>query len=132
MNISKTRLIWEAVKGAVNPWGSAFGNIVDYLLGLLNGALAKIKDGDKQKVQAALNIALKVLATLKAVKWLCPTKWQTAYGETIEALEAVVESLPDLELLPEELERIGKEFKEAVEAWKSPDDETCVAAEALK
>ena len=40
MNISKTRLIWEAVKGAVNPWGSAFGNIVDYLLGLLNGALA--------------------------------------------------------------------------------------------
>ena len=126
MNISKFKLGWAAIKGALNPWGSAFGNVADYLLEVLNNALAAIKADDKPKVQAALNIALKVLATLQTLKWLCPTRWQTAYKETVEAVEAVVSALEDLNLRQDELDNITKEFKEAVAAWKCPDDPSCL------
>lgn len=119
MNISKMKIAWKYLFGGM-------GSVVDYLLDVLNEALDAIDPANKVKVTAALNVAQKVLATLTALKWLCPTKWQIAYGETVEAVEAVAAALFDLKLTPEELAKVRKEFAEAVAAWKSPDDETCV------
>lgn len=118
MNISKFKIAIKYLFGGM-------GSVVDYLLDVLNAALAKIDPENRAKVQAALNIAEKVLATLIALKWLCPTKWQTAYGETVEAVNAVIDALADLKLEAAELTNIRDAFNAAVMAWKLPDDDTC-------
>ena len=124
MNISNFKIILKYLTGGI-------GGVVDYILDILNAALAALDHSDKSKVMAILNIAQKVLATLNALKWLCPTKWQIAYSETIEAVEAIPDALSDLALTAEELQKIRKEFTEAVNSWKSPDDETCVDCSLL-
>lgn len=121
-DISTFKMILKYLTGGV-------GGVVDYLLDLLNAALAKVDPANKAKIQAALNIAEKVLAALVALKWLCPTRWQTAYTETIEAVNCAIEALSDLQLTADELKRIQADFAEAIAAWKAPDDETCADCE---
>lgn len=119
MDISKFKIAWKLVFGGM-------GSVVDYLLDILNKALAALDPAKKEKIQAVLNLARRVLSALTALEWLCPTKWQTAYTKTIKAVTTVCDALDDLTLTAEELERIKADFEEAVKAWKSPDDETCV------
>ena len=104
MDISKFKIAWKLVFGGM-------GSVVDYLLDILNKALAALDPAKKEKIQAVLNLARRVLAALTALEWLCPTN---------------CDALDDLTLTAEELERIKTDFEEAVKAWKSPDDETCV------
>lgn len=120
MEISKIKLAWKYLTGGV-------GNVVDYLLDVLSNALQSLNDTTKAKMYGVLNCAEKVLATLMALKWLCPTKWQTAYAKTITAVDVVVVSLEDLNITREEFDKILGEFNSAVAAWKGEDDETCVA-----
>ena len=119
MNISKLKIVWKWITGGM-------GSVADYLLDVLNDALMKVDGNNKQKVQAVLNIADRVLSTLMALKWLCPTKWQTAYSETVVAVGDVVGALQDLKIEMHELEKLRDRFATVVEEWKSPDDETCV------
>ena len=120
MKISKLKLVWKYITEGI-------GGVADYLLDLLNSALASIDPANKTKVQACLNVATAVLSALIALQFLCPVKWQTAYKETVEAVVAVVSALEDLSITADELLTVQKEFGEAVMAWKGPDDETCVA-----
>ena len=124
--MSKLALTWAALKGFLNPFGSVFDSIATYVLERVNAALNAIDVGRREKIQAALNIAAKGLAVLTAVAWLCPTKWQTAYAETIEAVNAVVVSLDDLNITIAELSNVRARFEAAYAAWEGPDDETCV------
>lgn len=119
MDISKLKIALKYIFGGI-------GSVVDYLLDLLNTALAKIDPSKKEQIQAVLNLASRVLATLEALKWLCPTKWQTAYELTIKAVSDVVDALKDLQITKEELEKIEADFEAAVKAWKGEDDETCI------
>ena len=120
MKISKLKLAWHYLTKGI-------GGVADYLLEMLNAALASIDPANKAKVQSCLNVATAVLSTLIALQWLCPVKWQTSYKETVEAVAEVVGALEDLNITAEELARVQKEFNEAVAAWQGPDDETCVA-----
>lgn len=129
MNISRIKLAWKALTGFLNPWGSVAANIADYALGVLNTAIAGLSVGKKERIMAVLNTAMRVLAVLRAVQWLCPTKWQSAYLETIIAVSDVCDALEDLQLTMEELTSVRSKFEAAVKAWKSPDDETCVDCE---
>lgn len=119
MNISKFKIVWKYLFGGTS-------SVVEYVLGVLNKALSSIGETRKEKVQACLNTAIRVLAVLTAIKWLVPTKWQTAYGNTIFAVQGVVDSLSDLEITKDELTTVADRCKAALDAWKSPDDETCV------
>jgi hypothetical protein len=119
MDISKWKILFKLVFGGVD-------SVVEYLLDILNGALATVKAGDRVKIQAALNVAERVLGTLNALKWLCPTKWQTANGSTVEAVQKVCSAFDDLQVTAEELAGIRSAFAAAVAAWKGGDDETCV------
>ena len=119
MNISKFKIVWKYLFGGTP-------SVVEYVLGVLNKALSSIGETSKEKVQACLNTAIRVLAVLTAIKWLVPTKWQTAYGNTIFAVQGVVDSLSDLEITKDELTTVADRCKVALAAWKSPDDETCV------
>lgn len=119
MNISKFKIVWKYLFGGTS-------SVVEYVLGVLNKALSSIGEASKEKVQACLNTAIRVLAVLTAIKWLVPTKWQTAYGNTIFAVQGVVDSLSDLEITKDELTTVADRCKAALDAWKSPDDETCV------
>lgn len=105
---------------------SGFDSAVQYALDVLNAALADVPAGDRAKVQAALNVAKKTLSVLGAMSWLCPVKWQTAYGKTIDAVAETVKALEDLSITVDELKAVRDGFAAAVAAWKSPDDETCV------
>ena len=119
MNISKIKMAWKYLTGGI-------GSVADYLLDVLNSAIASIDPSKKEKIQAALNVAERVLAALKALQWLCPTRWQTAYSKAVDSVASVVVAFADLKLTPSELEEVKKAFAEAVAAWKAPDDETCV------
>lgn len=124
--MSKLELGWKVLTGFIIPWESVAGNIADYGLDLLNSAIHKLDPENKAKIQAVLNLAKKVLSVLNTASCLCPTKWQTAYGETVKAVSTVADSLSDLTLTQEECASIAKDFNEAVIAWKSPDDNTCL------
>lgn len=120
------KLTWKAIAGFLNPFSTAFENVVDYVLDLLNGTVQKLDPKNKEKIQSALNIAMKVSNVLKMFAGLCPVKWQTAYSKTLEATDTLITSLEDLALTQGEIKGIISEFDEAVEAWKSPDDDTCI------
>lgn len=119
MNISTTKIVFKYLFGGVS-------GVVEYLLGVLNAALAGMNEATKQRVQGALNLARKVLATLNALKWLCPVKWQTAYKATVDAVAEAVAALEDLEITTDEVAIVHDRMKAALNAWKQPDDETCI------
>ncbi len=124
-SISKFKIVMSFLFG-----GGASG-VIEYVLGVLKNALAGMSDATKEKVQAALNLSLKVLSILEAVRILVPTKWQTAYAKTVEAVKETVSSLTDLDLTKDELDIICDRVTAAIAAWKSPDDETCVDGSAI-
>ena len=119
MDISKIKIAWKYLTGGM-------GGVVDYLLDTLNRALASIPADNKAKIQAVLNVAEKVLATLNALQWLCPTKWQTAYRASVAAVLAVTDALADLTITGAEFTSVRVSFNAAVLAWKSDDDDTCI------
>jgi hypothetical protein len=119
MDISKWMIAIKLLFGGV-------GAVASYVLDLLNKALAALPAGNRVKIQAVLNLAERVLSVLTALKWLCPTKWQTAYGKSVEAVETVVAALADLNITVDEIGKVRKAFAEAVASWKGDDDETCV------
>jgi hypothetical protein len=120
MSISKIKMVWKFL------FGGGVSGVVEYLLELLKTGLSSLSDTTKEKIQGALNFAKKILATLTALKWLVPTKWQTAYDKTLAAVEEIVDSLSDLEVTSEELDAIVNKIVDAVKYWKADDDETCV------
>lgn len=124
MKISKFKLAMKYLFGGM-------GSVVDYLLDILNQALSKVDPKRKEQVHGVLNIAEKVFAILRAFQWLCPTKWQSAYAKTISAVEVITFVMDDFVLTDEEFVQVKTRFTDAIAAWKSDDDETCVSEEEL-
>ena len=119
MKISKFKIAIKLVFGGVD-------SVVEYILEVLNNALASIDPANQAKIAAALNIAKQVLSVLNALAWLCPTKWQIAYHRTIAAVDGICEAMGDLALTAEELAKIRKSIIDAIAAWRGDDDDTCV------
>lgn len=119
MNISKWKVVWNFITG-----GGV--GVVDYLLTVLKNALNGLGSATKEKIQAVLNLAMKILSIAQAVRIFIPVKYQLAYDLTIKALQTLIASLQDLEITGEELKAIVDGYNEAYAAWMSPDDETCV------
>ena len=120
-------IIWKAVTGFINPFGDGIAaTVTDYALGKLNAALIGLGAGKKAKIQAALNLASRVLALLNAIAWLVPTKWQHAYSATITAVTMVTITLDDFNVTAQELADCRQSFANALLYWRSGDDETCV------
>ncbi len=118
LEISKFKLALKWLTGGM-------GSVTDYLLDRLNNALIAMDAKKQTQVQAVANYAVKIAATLSAFGWLVPTKWQTAYAETLAAVNSVAVALEDLKLESSEFEAIEKNFLSAVAAWKGGDDATC-------
>ncbi|MBO7686924.1 MAG: hypothetical protein J6V72_11105 [Kiritimatiellae bacterium] len=102
------------------------GSAVSYALEVLNRAIAGIDPAKKEKIQHALNVAEQVLSVLQTLKFLCPTRWQTAYAKSVLAVQEVVFALADLAITEEEPKNIASDFDAAVIEWNGDDDETCV------
>ena len=120
MEISKFKLVVKYL------FGGGVSGVVEYVLDILKNYLSSLSETTKDKIQSALNLALKVSSVLEAVKVLIPTKWQTAYGKTLTAVHTTIVALNGLELTKDEVYTIIDDLSAAIEAWKSPDDETCV------
>lgn len=119
MNISKWKVVWKFITG-----GGV--GVVDYLLTVLKNALNGLGNVTKEKIQAVLNLAMKILSIAQAVRIFIPVKYQVAYDLTIKAIHTLIASLQDLEITGAELYALINGYNEAYAAWMSPDDETCV------
>lgn len=115
MDISKFKVIWYWIWGGMD-------SVVEYARGIVNYALDQIDINKKAKIVAAYNTIQRVLAVLQALKWLCPTKWQTAYSNTIVAVATITASLTDFKIEAQELADVKKKFEIACESWKSEDN----------
>ena len=91
MNISKWKIVWNFITG-----GGV--GVVDYLLTVLKNALNGLGDATKEKIQAILNLAMKILSIAQAVRIFIPVKYQLAYDLTIKALQTLIAALQDLEI----------------------------------
>ena len=126
MNISKFKIALKYIFGGID-------SVMEYLLEIVNEALAKIDTENRAKIAAAYNTILNVLATLNALAWLCPARWQSAYRNTIGAVEAVANALMDFTIEPAELTNDKDAFNAAVTAWRGGDvPDTDVDFEVLK
>lgn len=114
MNISKFKIAFKYLFGGID-------SVMEYLLEIVNAALAKIDTENRAKIAAAYNTILNVLATLNALAWLCPARWQSAYRNTIGAVEAVANALMDFTIEPAELTKVRDAFNAAVIAWRGCD-----------
>lgn len=119
LKISKLTIAWKYLCGG-------FGNVADYLLDILNNALGNLDARYKDNIQAVLNFALKIHALMESLKWLCPTKWQTSYKATLDAVKETVTALSDFSVTNDEIKFVYGKYITAVDAWKSPDDGTCL------
>ena len=119
MNISKWKVVWNFITG-----GST--GVVDYLLTVLKNTLNGLGDVTKEKIQAVLNLTMKILSIAQAVRIFIPVKYQFAYDLTIKALQTLIASMQDLEITGAELQTLVNVYNEAYAAWMSSDDETCV------
>lgn len=122
MNISVWSM-WKVVWNFITGGGVG---VVDYILTVLKNAFNGLGDATKEKIQAVLNLAMKVLSVAQAVRIFIPVKYQVSYDLTIKALQTLVASLQDLEVTGAELQALINDYNEAYAAWMSPDDETCV------
>lgn len=126
MNISKFKIAFKYLFGGID-------SVMEYLLEIVNEALAKIDTENRAKIAAAYNTILNVLATLNALAWLCPARWQSAYRNTIGAVEAVANALMDFTIEPAELTKVKDAFNAAVTAWRAGDvPDTDVDFDTLK
>lgn len=114
MNISKIKIALKYLFGGMEA-------VVDYLLDIVNQALAAIDPAKRAKIAAAYNTLCKVLATLTALAWLVPTKWQSAYRMTISAVSDAADALADFKIEAAELTKVKDAFNAAVLSWRGGD-----------
>ena len=114
MNISKVKLVWKFLFGGKEA-------VLDYVIDVANNLFAKLAEAKQEQVKGYLAQAQKILSTMQGVKWLCPSKWQDAYGETVAAFETVVTALSDLNVTTEEIKDCYAAFKTAYAAWRTED-----------
>lgn len=114
MNISKLKIAFKYLFGGMEA-------VVDYLLDIVNQALAAIDPTKRKKIAAAYNMLCKVLATMTSLAWLVPTKWQSAYKATLGAVADAADALADFKIEAAELTKVRDAFNAAVLAWRTGD-----------
>lgn len=114
MNISKLKIAFKYLFGGMEA-------VVDYLLDIVNQALAAIDPTKRKKIAAAYNTLCKVLATMTSLAWLVPTKWQNAYKATLSAVADAADALADFKIEAAELTKVKDAFNAAVLAWRGGD-----------
>lgn len=114
MNISKLKIAFKYLFGGMEA-------VVDYLLDIVNQALAAIDPDKRAKIAAAYNTLCKVLATMTSLAWLVPTKWQSAYKATLSAVADAANALADFKIEAAELTKVRDAFNAAVLAWRGGD-----------
>lgn len=114
MNISKLKIAFKYLFGGME-------SVVDYLLDIVNQALAAIDPTKRKKIAAAYNTLCKVLATMTSLAWLVPTKWQSAYKATLGAVADAADALADFKIEAAELTKVRDAFNAAVIAWRCGD-----------
>lgn len=114
MTVSKIKVVLKYLFGGME-------SVVDYLLDIANAALAAIDPDKRAKIAAAYNTLCNVLATLTALAWLVPTRWQSAYRMTIAAVSDAADALADFKIEAAELTKVKDAFNAAVNAWRAGD-----------
>ena len=122
MNISKFKLFMKGIGGLLNPFGSAVGSMVSYILEVVreaaNAAMQAIGYERKVKIMKWITVTKAALNWLYKLQPYVPTKWQVEYKETVEAVQACYDAVEDFNITEDEMKKIQKEVNEAIEAWE--------------
>lgn len=112
MGISKFRIGWAFLTGGPTK-------VLDYVLDRANDFVEGLSDAKKEELEGYLATAKKVLDALGSVSWLCPKRWKTAYGLTVQAFADVVDALSDLQLTQDEATGVCNSFRIAYASWRA-------------
>lgn len=122
MNISKFKLIMSGIWGFLDPFGSAVGSMISYILEVVraaaNAAMQAMDYERKAKVQKWFEVTKVALNWLYKLQPYVPTKWQVEYKETVEAVQTCYDAISDFNITECEMLKIEKEVNEAIEAWE--------------
>lgn len=121
MKISKLKIVWKWLTGGKEA-------VLDYVLDIANNLVGKVSNAKQEEMKGYLSSANAILDTLRKYKWICPAKWQTAYGLTLQAFAGVVNALYDLKVTSDELAGCVTSFQVAYAAWRTDDDDACDTA----
>ena len=112
MNISKLKILWKFLTGGGT-------GVIDYVLDVANTIADRIPNAKKEEIGKYLATAHNILGTLKSLSWICPSKWLAAYEKTVAAFGALVASLDDLKVTPDELTAVCNSFRIAYASWRA-------------
>lgn len=112
MNISKIKIGWKFLTGGPTA-------VIDYVLDAANSLVEGMSDAKRDEVEGYLATAKGALGTLDSLSWLCPKRWKTAYGLTIQAFADVVQVLADLNVTQDELTAVCNSFRIAYASWRA-------------
>ena len=112
MNISKLKLVWKFLTGGREA-------VIDYALDVANTFADRLADAKKEEIGKWLATAWKIFDTMGAVSCLCPSKWRSAYEDTVAAFGAFIGALNDLKVEKDELAKVADAFRLAYAAWRA-------------
>lgn len=112
MNISKLKIVWCYLTGGGTK-------VIDYVIDVANNAVNGLNESSKDKVREVFDAIGKILSTARSMYWLVPSKWQSAFSATLEALDGVRAACDDMAVSREELDAIVVSWAKAYSAWRA-------------
>ena len=113
--MSSIGIAWSYITGVFSPSKSVKESIIDYGLGQVNKILEK-PDLSK-RISEAYSVALKCSSILKKYSDWCPAKWQDEFNDTIEAVDALIDTFKDDKVEAFEVVKVCDKFKTAYNNW---------------
>lgn len=108
-------IAWSYIKGVFSLSKSAKESVIDYVLGQVNKILEK-PDLSK-RIGEAYSVALKCSSFLKKHSDWCPAKWQDEFDDTIDAVDALIDTFADGKVEAFEVVKVCDKFKTAYNNW---------------
>ena len=122
MSISKFKIVWKFLTGGREA-------VLDYILEVANNLVGKLATAKQDEIKGYLATAQGILNKLDAYSWLCPAKWQNAYGLTLAAFADVISALSDLKVTADEVTGVIAAFQNAYCSWHTDDEVKTVEGE---
>lgn len=95
---------------------------IQYLFGVLNVCFTATLMRPTKNFAPLYNTVSRVLAIANLLRWLCPTKWQSAYVKLQSALSVILYGLQQDDIDREKAAQLHDYCLESLREWEKQDD----------